>query len=80
MFSLNAFTYIDILMLLPVNAIIPLLSRSVLLTGFPCHIIFLLLAMFSIALFKKKKDFLMWAILKVFIEFVTLLLLFIFMF
>ena len=66
-------------MLLPVNAIIPLLSRSVLLTGFPCHIIFLLLAMFSIALFKKK-DFLMWAIFKVFIEFVTLLLLFLFMF
>ena len=44
-------------MLLPVNAIIPLLSRSVLLTGFPCHIIFLLLAMFSIALFKKKRFF-----------------------
>ena len=37
---------------MPVNAIIPL-SRSVLLTGFPCHIIFLFLAMFSIALFKK---------------------------
>ena len=67
-------------MLLPVNAIISLLSRSVLLTSFPCHIIFLFLAMFSIALFKKKKYVLMWAIFKVFIEFVRQLLLFLFMF
>lgn len=61
MFSFKYF-YTDILMLLPVNAIIPLLSRSVLLTGFPCRIVFHCFLCLALALFQKNiKMFLIWA-------------------